>query len=348
MAVVVYKCNVCKREIELQRNTKGLESTNHCTITHGCRGELYQTKVLEDFVRGQFPPDVAGLDNWQQRKVLHNHDQTIERMEWNIIHNMGTFPSVQVFVDRPIEGNEDNREEIFPTDIIIINKNSLTLTFDRPWSGIAQLIARSSDPQLLQQREFPTPTPETGAVGYQLSNNGALTIATRTVDPEYGIESDPTFIELELTYITPEGNEVPITYTVDNQPSINSPWVNYNQVIIKGKVYTVRSFNILVPEITNPIPDIVNNSNFRITGIDRTVVGGSPDTPIRSLYTGEAFILLATSPYTIVDKVNNQVIDPSLVTSTNNPFSLFYNLGEVYADISIAQTIFPPVRETTE
>ena len=133
MAVVVYKCNVCKREIELQRNKKGLESTNHCIITHGCRGELYQIDLFEDFIRGKFPDDVAGLDNWQQRKVLYNHSQTIERSTWNITHNMGTYPSVQVFVDRPIEGDEDNIEEIFPEDIIIVSKNTIQLVFDRAW-----------------------------------------------------------------------------------------------------------------------------------------------------------------------------------------------------------------------
>ena len=351
MAVVVYKCNVCKREIELQRNEKGLETTNHCIITHGCRGELYQVDLLVDFVRGSFPLDVAGLDNWQQRKVLYNHTQTIERMEWNIVHNLGTFPSIQIFVNRPVEGDEDRIEEIFADDTIIVDKNTLKLVFERAWSGKAQLIARSSDPQLLQQRDFSTPTPEASTEISQISNSAEITIATRIVDPFVdNAESDPTNIVLELTYITPDGNSIPIEYTVDNTPNINnSPWRDFNRVIIKGKVYSVRSFNILVPEITNPDPTVVNNSNFRITSIDRApLLAGSPSVDTRPLVANEMFILLSTTPHANVDKITDRIIDATSVTATSNPFALFYNLGEVYVDISIAQTIFPPVRETSE
>ena len=114
MAVVVYKCDVCKREIQLQRKIRSLESIGRCTITNGCRGSLYQIDLLEDFVRGALPDPVSGLDDWQQRKVLHNHEQAIERDEWIIEHNMGSFPIVSVFVDRPIEGDLENREEITP------------------------------------------------------------------------------------------------------------------------------------------------------------------------------------------------------------------------------------------
>ena len=99
MAIVVYKCDVCKRDIELEQNIKGLENIQRCTITHGCRGKLYQTKVLPDYVRGRLPDQVAGLDDWRQRTVLYNHEQTIESDSWLVNHNLGTFPSVSVFVN---------------------------------------------------------------------------------------------------------------------------------------------------------------------------------------------------------------------------------------------------------
>jgi len=127
MAIVVYKCDTCKRDIELIRNIEGLETVQRCVITLGCRGKLYQTKVHPDFTRAALPTDVLGLDNWLQRKVLHNHEQTIESTEWLVTHELGTFPAISVFVDRPTTEDPNNREEILPTDIRIVDNDTLTL-----------------------------------------------------------------------------------------------------------------------------------------------------------------------------------------------------------------------------
>ncbi|KKL11760.1 hypothetical protein LCGC14_2542580, partial [marine sediment metagenome] len=36
MAIVVYKCDLCQRKIELAQNKEGLEVTGRCIITDGC------------------------------------------------------------------------------------------------------------------------------------------------------------------------------------------------------------------------------------------------------------------------------------------------------------------------
>ena len=205
MAIVVYKCDTCKREKEFARDIKGLDTLQNCTITHGCRGQLYHKQLLPDYLRASFPDDVSGLEDWLQRKVLYNHTQGIERDNWLVIHNLGTFPSIQVFVNRPIEGNEDNQEELLPSDIEIIDNNTLLLKFDRPWAGIAQLVTRQSDPNLLNPIVTELPTTTTNLT--QISNAGEITIATKIATL-----GDSTNINVTLLYTTTQGSTPQIIY----------------------------------------------------------------------------------------------------------------------------------------
>lgn len=328
MAIVVYRCDVCKRTAQLQQNIEGLERIQRCTITHGCRGKLYQTEVLPDYIRGELPSDVPGLDNWIQRNVLFNYTQAIERDEWVINHKMGTYPIVSVFVDRPLEGNLKNREEITPTDIIINDKNTITLKFDRPWSGIAQLVGRQSDPNLLQPYQRTT---EQTVSPVRLSLNGAITIATRIAT----VGENP-LVSLDLQYTTSTGT-LDVTYNADDQPSINSAWINYNKVIIKGKIYTVRSFNGLVSEMS--AGSINSGSAFNFVGVDET--GGEA---FRAIEKNEILILLASDPYQVVDKQRDRFIDVTSVTSATNPFSFYYDTGEFFAEPNVVQTTYPLIR----
>ncbi len=329
MAIVEYKCDTCKRTIELPRDIEGLERVQRCTITHGCRGKLYQTKVFPDFIRGRLPDDVSGLDNWIQRKVLHNHTQAIERDEWIIEHNMGVYPSVSVFVDRPIEGDLDNREEIQPEDIIIVDDNTILLRFDRPWSGIAQLVGRQSDPDLLQPFAREVAVTEQP---YQFSLSGEISIATRINT----VGENPS-ISLTLEYDTSSGTTPSVLYSADDQPSINSAWVDYNRVVINGKIYTVRSFNGLVTEMTTGV--INSGATFRFTSIDE-----DGDQTFRDIEPGEVLILLSTDPYQIVDKIQDRFIDVTNITLEQNPFGFYYDNGEFFALENVATPVYPLIR----
>lgn len=323
MAIVVYRCGVCKREVELLRNVEGLERISRCTITQGCRGKLYQTAVFDDYIRGSIPDDVQGLDNWVQRKVLYDHSQRIANNEWTITHNMGVAPAVSVFVDRPIEGNEDNREEITPTDIVYVNRNVITLRFEREYTGIAQLIGRQSDPDLFN---VPERTVEDASIDItQISNNSVITIATRATAVE---------IDVSVQYVTTTGTNPVITYTVDDQPSINSPWVDFDRVVVNGQLYTIRSFNALVPQMTSGV--INNGANFRFINTTE----GSPD----AVNAGDILILFATEPFAAVDKQRDIFVDVANITTANNPFALFYDSGQFFVDDTVIESVYPPIR----
>lgn len=335
MAIVVYKCDVCKRDIELKRNVRGLEKIQRCVITHGCRGKLYQIDLLQDYVRGNLPDQVAGLDDWRQRKVLYNHIQSIENDTWIIKHNLGTFPSISVFVDFPSEDNPDNTIEIIPEDTIIVDEDNIILKLDRAYSGLAQLVSRQSDPDLLRPNVGIKIEPE---VLQQLSFGGELTIATRV--SSIGDEEN---IELGATYTTTENAIVNTVYTADsNLPDTKSPWRDIDKVIIKGKIYTIRSFDaILTPEMVDGT--INSGSTFIFTTIS-SKPNGSPATTHRAIAQDEVYLLFAQEPFDSVDKLTNQYIDVFDVTTTENQFAFVYDSGEFLSTKTVIQTIYPLIR----
>jgi len=341
MAIVVYKCDVCKREKEFQRNIKGLEKVQRCTITHGCRGKLFQTGVFSDYIRASAPTRVFGLDEWRQRKVLHNHTQSIARNEWLIEHNLGTFPSISVFVNIPIEGNLENVEEIIPTDTVVVDENNLILRFDRSWSGLAQLVARQSDPNLLRPftRQVAPPVEL-----QQISNNGEIAIASRI-----STVGESSNISLVARYLTTQNTIVNKTYdeVSDSLSASSSSWRDFEKVVIRGKIYTIRSFSGIIPEMYDET--IGSGSTFRFTGINaysdvHQFIFTQIMNVVRDIQQDEVYILFANEPFDTVDKLTNQYIDVYDVTATENTFSLVYDSGEFYARKDIIQTIYPAIR----
>ena len=177
MAVVGYQCSVCKRTINLIQNKVGLDWIGNCNITLGCRGQLIQQELYLDYTRGSLPDNVVGLKNWTQRQILYNFTQTVDRQNWVITHNLGTLPSVQIYVNVPLSADPTNMVEILPTEIIYNSDDQLTLILPRAYTGIAQLIARASNPDILNPR--PRPAVTSVAPTIQLTNAGLLSIATR-------------------------------------------------------------------------------------------------------------------------------------------------------------------------
>ena len=311
MAIVVYECDVCKRSIELKQNIKGLENIQRCTITHGCRGKLYQTAVLADFVRGRLPDQVAGLDDWRQRKVLYNHEQTIERDNWIVQHDLGTFPSISVYVDAPTEADPDNQEEIIPVDIVIVDEDNIILRFDKALSGLAQLVARQSDPNLLRPLTGLTVVTEDLQ---QISINGNMSIATRI-----STTGTPTTVYLLVEYTTTTNAVIQNVYTITGNDF--GTWSDIDKTVIKGKTYAVRSFNGLLAQME-----------------DETIASHNP------VPQDEVYILFADKPFDNIDKVTTQYIDVFDVAESTNNFTLVYDTGEFFAEKEIVQDTYPPIR----
>lgn len=429
MAVVTYQCTVCKRQVDLVQNQQGLEWVGHCNITLGCRGTLYQVEVLPDYIRGIPTPDVVGLKNWVQRKVLFNFTQGVASSQWVIQHNLGTAPSVVVYVNQPTQANQNNQVEVLPTEIIYNTDDQLTLIFPTAYSGIAQCIARSSNPDILSPR--PTPPVVTTPPTIQLSNQGIMTLATRVATV-----GDPTNMSISLSFVLgSSGSSTDLTYVASNVPSNLSPWSDTSSVVIRGKSYTVRTFNIQTAQTTSG--QVSDNSSVQLLSINSTnqfninvvsvslephnqfVVDGDfhlyffenavfqtintgsqannipwvaasseynpatnkttitvsnnmtgsfaiPGTQIvcsgiRQVAAGEVLVLLGSPPFTIFDKVTNQIIDFTAVNSTATEFDIFFegntnqstgqqvyfNGGDLFANTEIVTTVYPPVHPVT-
>lgn len=328
MAIVVYKCNICDREIEILQNPKGLETVGRCIITDGCRGSLFEIDTKPNFIRGKFPDAVSGLTDWSQRKILYDHIQSVDAYQWRIEHDLGVNPSVQVFVERPIDNTRNELVEIEPDTITIENQNVVILDFSRAESGTAQCIARSSRPIIERSRIDDVVVAEVEA--FQLTAKSRLTIATL---------DDSAIIDITLSFTTPSGTTTDLTYTIDDVPSILSPWVDFDKVLFHGKVYTIRSFDVISKvELTDGT--IVDSSSVYIKNIT-TPSGGT----VRPLNSEELIILLSNSPHTIYDKQVDRFIDPTEIGADQAAFSFYYANNELFGYDNLIEPIFPHIRE---
>lgn len=327
MAIVVYTCDTCKREKEFIRNIKGLDTTNKCTITHGCRGDLYQTKLLPDFYRESPTSNVVGLDDWIPRRILHNHIQAVDNITWDIVHNLGAFPAVQVFVD-----SNTGLDEIVPENITIIDKHTIQLKFDRPRSGNAQLVARQTDVELL---DFIGDAVDDSATTRKTSHGGEVTIATKV--SSFGAAN---IANIRLSFTTSQGSTPTVTYTIDDQPNILSAWSDYDTVIINGSIYTIRSFNVVTSEMTTGV--INNGATLTFNAVDT-----NGDYNFRDINgNDEVLILLASDPQTAFDKTFDKCIDVTGQSSQPSLFGFFYDNGELYTTETLVKSVYPHIRST--
>lgn len=324
MAVVIYLCDTCDREIMIPRNEEGLEHIGRCNITLGCRGKLLQQKVLEDYQRGRITEPVSGLDDWHQRKVLHIHDQTVKSTEWIVKHDFGTNPMIVAYTDDPI--NEGEREERVPDNIEILSPDILKIIFDEQYSGIAHLIARQADPDMFTPVEDEAEEEESII---RASYSSELTIATRI-----STLGEATIFRVRLTYLSDDGSTFDVIYLVDDVPSATSPWSDYDKISTKGKLYTVRSFNFIATEMADG-GRITSGSNVYMDEID------NGDGTLRSINPEDVLILLANDPYKSVDKNPNIYIDAS--ETVENKTSIVYDRGSLYAGPNIVRNIYPPI-----
>jgi hypothetical protein len=270
-----------------------------------------------------FPPEVQGVEDWFQRKVLYTHEQPVQSLTWTIKHDLQNRPKIHIYVNRIIDGVK-TLVSSNPKTVTIIDLNTVQVTFDTAESGLAQCIALSS-----QNSTNPSSTAATAAstTAVQITSDvGELTLATLSSSP---------LVALALTYRTSGiAQDVTIQYSgIDNVASINSPWSGARNVVINGKKYTVRSFNLT----TTPLApayfaagDVPAGSAFYVSNY----VGAPPAA-------GECLILLGSPPYATIDRVYDKYIDVAYLNS--DAPELFYTTGKGYAQPSVLRSTYPPV-----
>lgn len=308
MAVVVYQCSVCNRTVQLRENPRGVNTVGLCVITEGCRGRLSLIDRLEDATIPERIRRESGFTNRTRRNALFNFVQPIDSNVWTIRHNLNTNPVVQVAVNRP---DLDQPLEIEPERIELIDANTIRVTFSRPETGIAQLLARSTG------KPVQRPTQTASIDVYELSVQGTVTIGTfdQSVNP----------LTIGIVYVE-DGVETLKTYNSQFPANPLSPWNDTDTVVIRGKEYKVRTFNIGNPAEELGIED---GASFYFS---------NDLYPLR-----DTVVLLAQPPFDNADKIQRRVLFPEGIGAAESLQSLIYTSGELFAVDGIAEEVYPPV-----
>ncbi len=308
----VYQCDTCNRHIRVPLNPYGLDVIDRCIITNNCLGRLHISKTTAE--RNLVPtttPPVDGLEDWVQRTMLYNHEQTIQRLTWRVQHNLGTYPIIQVVVNRPGPNGTVIHVELPPDSYTVtpIDYYSCDITFTRNESGVAQCISTMSANRIIQ------PVPQaTQQSTFAITNSNILTIATENNDPQIN--------SLSIRYSGT--TTATINYLGIETPAITpSPWNGINTVHILGKSYTVRSFDIINRSTT---PDAFSNGTV-LSGSNVEFLGLS----------GQNFILLTNPPYTAFDRIFDRLININALS----PANIIFAGAEMAAQDSAIRNVFP-------
>lgn len=314
----VHECDVCKRRIRTPANRRGLDVVQRCIITSGCQGKLHRIVATKDINNTPaFPPEVEGLQDWFARTVLYTHTQPVRTTSWTVVHNLQNFPVFYTFVNRVVDGNTI-LVEVEPTKVTTIDANTTIITFANAESGQVQCVAYASKNNTNYN---PTSTVPIEQTTIQISSDACeLTVATLDAS---------TNVTLDVRYVSTNVND--IVYTVDNVTSIDSSWVGVNQVVINGKRYTTRSFNVRTASTAMPYftsGAIVDGATFyvnRLNGVD--------------IRPGEILFLLSNFPHSKVDCVYDRYIDAGNVSKALP--ELVYASGKCYSASSIVKQTYP-------
>lgn len=318
----VYKCSVCNRKIRVPTNKKGLDIINYCTITNGCKGKLNRVTLIKDINNTPaLAPAINGVTDWFQRQILYTHTQTIASAIWDIQHNLNGNPTVYTFLNKANDGTTELVPIIDP-QAIITNSNNIRLMFDRAETGLAQLVTLSSanttNPLLIP----PTITQPSNIV--ISTNTGLITIGTL---------DSTSAISMELTFVIAGHSNISITYnTIDNIPSITSPWNDVNICYLNGKSYTVRSLEVISD--TNAINYFLSGEippqgcSFYVSKINNKVPAYD-----------DIIMLGIKYPFESVDKIYDSYVNFSAENSSTH--GVLYSFGQIYVTPTTVKPVFP-------
>jgi 3-oxoacyl-ACP reductase-like protein len=69
-----------------------------------------------------------------KQAVAHQHIQDTAAATWVIVHNLGIYPAIDVFVDY-----DGETQKIIPDSVEYTDSNTCTVTFSSAYTGIAMV-----------------------------------------------------------------------------------------------------------------------------------------------------------------------------------------------------------------
>lgn len=363
MATISYKCDTCKRKVELVENPQGFTVVGKCVITNGCTGRLYKTERNPNNVRESSPSYVEGLNNYVPRRAFHQFAQTLSSDKWKVVHDMGVLPSTFVYLLQP-DGSYLQQDNSAYT-LKAVDKNTILITFPTKVKGIVQCVAKSTVPIV------PSTLPEAEEL-FQVSTKGVITFAvpkfltqtngsippvsppaiTPTLTPSPTPTSTPftlplnlcasdSVIQIEIEITKPNEDPFVCFEDVSNFTDINSPWNGWGELLVSNRRnYCMRTVSILKLNVFGnaelKASDIPNGTRIRFLRIDYGT-GRKEEIPSRGL-----LMLLSKSPYEYVDKVKNRIVDVGELIG-DTPDYFIYRDGELFLDEAKIEKTYPDI-----
>ncbi len=352
MATIEYKCDTCKRETTLAENTLGITVLAKCIITEGCKGALYKLRRNENTTRqvGNFPPAVAGLNDYIKRRAFYSETVNISSNPWKLTHKLGTSAAITIY----IFDENDVATELAPDEYVIdqIDKDITHITFASSQRGIAHAVARSSVPLEVQTVADAESLDQVSSNGFM--DFGSVSVITVAGSQQYLTADD---FDLQITVQIPSSSATTIggeNKILKDELDSASPWIGWDQILVrKRRNFATKSMQVLdvfqsafgATNITN-LDDIPNGSSFEIQEIryrneSDGFLGEYLPIEARSL-----LLLFANSPYGVVDKIRDRIIDVGeLVLSPNGRFFVFD--GEVFINQDNVEKIYPRLEQSS-
>lgn len=325
MALVTYECDTCKRHMEKKRNVNGLDVINNCIITNGCKGKLHLTDVNLQHNIPSSTPLVDGLVDWTPRKILYTHKQTIISDRWRIVHNLGTKPLLNVYV---YVGQTGDLVEIEPKTYELINENVIEITFEQPYTGIAQTTSRSSTEG--QKIKTLNPSSISSSAFNSILAQDQLIISTKYTSEI--IAED--FVDITFAFLNPSTfKETLISPMRFETINTSSAWGDVSKVAIQGELFKLRSQTFDQNEIINL--KIQDASPFYIKEVS---FGNDVQSSIPK---DQVYIMLTNAPYQVFDKVLDYALDISTLTKDNAFDNTRLISGQLEVKSAIFNRIFP-------
>lgn len=326
--IIVYKCNVCDREIQLQRNIKTIETVGGCIITSNCRGRLYTKELIK--TTSPFltrTPEVDGLDDFYPRSKLFKFTQKYDKSTWFIKHNLETFPIISVY---------DSNKNIIPDSSFTLNtidKNTLKIEFGTLTSGTAELyvrevsILRTDNETNIDIETIQVSTNLlTGTIAVLTRNPRTSLIEQKDDDGNIVMDDDdqPILVKASDTItlkLTSSTGQVQFSSVELTKTNNNSPWSGYTKVIIRNKVYYIGFID------------------FYSNGFNTSLISSGTSITIEASDQGVSHFLLSDSPFERTDIIKDKVLEVSKVNSSSG--SLFFDNDEIFCDNASTNKVYP-------
>lgn len=315
MAIVVCKCDTCKRTIELPVDRKGLETLGRCQITLNCKGFLVRERVLTMHTVGRLPtPDSTGLVDYSPRKVFYKFTQELAYSTWSVVHNLHSVPDVTVFVD----DGAGNLVETSNYTLTVIDANSISIVFADPKVGVVHCISRTSGSAQTQ-----TSVAITDFSPRRVSYGNSIAIATDIEGPmQLTVKCSHPIKQTQLEY--------EFSFTLATNTHTSSPWRYVQRIYDNGGLFYVYSFDISAI-LMNPI--LTDGYIVRIVDIKRS------DSELRP---SASMILLARDPYGVVDRVHDSYVPGS--TIAGDTAGAYISQGALYTPASDVKYVYPHLK----